>query len=316
MSLPGFTVNQLRFVTEVAAPLRLPPHKGSSLRGGLFEALRSQFCFSPAACGGLHTSACPVCFLLAPVDLAASRGRDIPRPYVLRPPTDERSEYAPGERFEFHLLTFGRALGHFPYALLGVQEMGRHGLGAGRAELRLQEVWAEHPLLGSQQRVYRAPDPTVHGLTLSITDDQVCEEAARWAAPGCLTLRFRLPMRLTDGGRLVGDSTWTFRPFFQRLLERLASLSSAYGPAVEVPFAPLLAAADAIRTDERRLRWWDLFRYSGRQGRRLPMGGLVGEVSIAGDLEPLLPWLVWGQFTHVGKYADHGNGWYELVPPG
>lgn len=126
MSLPGFSVNQLRFVAEVAAPMRLPPHKGSSLRGGLFEALRSQFCLSPSACGGLHSTGCPVCFLLAPVDPSAARGRDIPRPYVLRPPTDERTEYAPGDRFEFDLLTFGRALGHFPYALLGVQEMGRH----------------------------------------------------------------------------------------------------------------------------------------------------------------------------------------------
>jgi len=27
---------------------------------------------------------------------------------------------------------------------------------------------------------------------------------------------------------------------------------------------------------------------------------------------PLLPWLVWGQFTHVGKNAVKGDGWYEI----
>ena len=32
-----------------------------------------------------------------------------------------------GESLEFGLATFGRALSHFPYALLGVQEMGRGG---------------------------------------------------------------------------------------------------------------------------------------------------------------------------------------------
>lgn len=315
--LAGFSVHQLRFSAEVAGPLQLPPHKGSTLRGALFEALRVQFCLSRDACGSpAATRACPVCFLLAPAQEDAPRGRDLPRPYVLRPPADGRTRYEPGERFTFGFLTFGRALSHFPYALLGVQAMGRRGLGIGRAGFRLEEVWAENPLLGRQERVYHAADRVVVAPALPIDAEQVAAEAARLGAPDRLTLRFHLPLRLVEGERLVGEQGWRFRPFFQRLLERLAALAAAYAEPAELRFDRLLALAERIEAVERRLRWWDLFRYSNRHGRLLPMGGLVGEVTLAGELGPLLPWLIWGQFTHVGKYADHGNGWYELVPAG
>jgi hypothetical protein len=32
----------------------------------------------------------------------------------------------------------------------------------------------------------------------------------------------------------------------------------------------------------------------------------------ADDWSPFWPWLVWGQFVHVGKDAVKGNGWYEI----
>jgi hypothetical protein len=46
----------------------------------------------------------------------------------------------------------------------------------------------------------------------------------------------------------------------------------------------------------------------------VPMGGLVGSVTLEGELEPFLPWLVWGSLTHVGKDAAMGNGQLRLEP--
>ena len=42
------------------------------------------------------------------------------------------------------------------------------------------------------------------------------------------------------------------------------------------------------------------------------MGGLVGEVTLEGELGPFLPWLVWGTLVHVGKDAAMGNGQFRL----
>ncbi len=332
-------VHLLRFRAEVTSPLRLPPAAGAALRGALFGALRQQFCLAAGGpeCGRPAVAAsCPVCFLLAPVEAGSRRGQDVPRPYVLRVPPEGPLAYAPGQTFEFGLATFGRALGTFPYALLGVQAMGERGLGLGRGgSFRLTEVWAENPLAGRQERIYRAPDRQVQTPALPIDAAQVAAEAAALAAqlrarppqppqswggatePGqhsALRLSLRSPTRLIEAGRLVKPEGFQLRTLVARLLERLDALGTRYGagPTGADP-AALVRQAATVRVVERRLGWRDLFRASGRHGRLLPMGGLVGEVVLEGDLAPLLPWLVWGTLVHVGKDAAMGNGALALA---
>ena len=66
---------------------------------------------------------------------------------------------------------------------------------------------------------------------------------------------------------------------------------------------------------ENYLSWEELRSYSTRQRRDTPTSGLMGHVTLqAEDWSPFLPWLTWGQYTHVGKDAVKGNGWYEVKP--
>ncbi len=313
-------VHILRFRAEVTSPLRLPPAGGAALRGALFAALRAQFCLAGAGpeCGrpSVATS-CPVCFLLAPVEAGHRRGQDVPRPYVLRALSQGSLAYAPGQTLEFEMATFGQALGVFPYALLGIQEMGQRGLGAGRqGGFHLSEVWAENPLAGRQERVYRPEDAVVHTPALPVDAAQVAVEAAALAHRGGaqrLRLSLRSPTRLVEGGRLVKPEAFELRALLARLLERLDALGDRYGAGpLGVAFAPVLRQADAVRVAERRLVWRELFRASGRHRAQLPMGGLLGDVLLEGDLGPLLPWLVWGSLVHVGKDATMGNGALRL----
>ncbi len=317
----GFQVHLLRFRAAVTAPLRLPVAAGAALRGALFGALRRQFCLAGAgpACGQPSFAAsCPVCFLLAPVDEGNRRGRDVPRPYVLRAPLNGPLAYEPGQVLEFGLATFGRALGHFPYALLGIDEMGRQGLGQGRlGAFRLEEVWAEDPLLARREVVYqRARGAAVRAPALPVDERRVGDEAARLAARGAgrrLRLELLTPTRLVEGGQLVKPETFALRPFMARLLERLTALHARYGGA-PASFDPpaLLGLAGEARVVERELAWRELFRASGRHGRMVPMSGLVGSVVLEGELEPFLPWLVWATLIHVGKDAAMGNGRIRL----
>lgn len=343
----AFQVHQLRFRAEVTAPLRLPPAAGAALRGALFGALREQFCLAGRGplCGRpAVVVSCPVCFLLAPVDEHDRRGRDVPRPYVLRAPTGDAPGvvrpliFASGQHLEFELATFGRALGHFPYALLGMEEMGRRGLGARRqGQFRLEEVWAVNPLAGRQEAIYRrSRDRVVRAPSVPIGAEQVAEEAAVLARRGGdrrLRLVLVTPTRLIERDRLVKQDAFEFAPFLARLLERLSALFGRYGDEEDRgeedgagsgrgvagrPFeaAALLRTAGDIRVVERRLVWRELFRASGRHGRMVPMGGLVGEVVLEGDLGPFLPWLVWGSLVHVGKDAAMGNGQFRLEAAG
>lgn len=316
-------VHVLRFRAEVTSPLRLPRAAGAALRGALFGALRAQFCVAGGGpeCGRPDAAAgCPVCFLLAPVDAGNRRGQDVPRPYVLRPPVGGPATFAVGQHFEFELVTFGRALSAFPYALLGVQEMGERGLGAGRAGgFRLAEVWAEHPFAGRQERVYRAADRAVHTPALPVTAADVRAEAAALAArpgssaPNQLRLTLQSPTRLVEGGHLMKPEQFRLRPLLARLLERLDALGQQYGGgALGVPFGDLLRQADGVRVTDSRLTWQELFRGSGRHRASLPMGGLIGSILLKGDVVPLLPYLVWATLVHVGKDASMGNGAVHL----
>ncbi len=323
--MAGFEVHLLRFRAEVTAPIRLPPAAGAALRGALFGALRTQFCLAGRgpACGSAELAqSCPVCFLLAPVDPGERRGRDVPRPYVLRPPTGGSTVHEAGQSFEFGLATFGRALGHFPYALLGIEEMGRQGIGSGRrGAFRLDEVWAENPLLGRQEAVYqRARDAVVRAPMLPINAEQVAAEVARLAERGGdrrLRLRLLTPTRLIDRERLVKPDAFTFRALLGRLLERLSALFARYGgqpPGFDA--AALLRRAAEVRVAESQLAWRELFRASGRHRAMVPMSGLVGDALLEGDLAPFLPWLVWAGLTHVGKDAAMGNGLVSVEAPG
>lgn len=102
-----------------------------------------------------------------------------------------------------------------------------------------------------------------------------------------------------------------FQPLLHRLVERRLALAG--GEFDTRPYWPLLERAAAVRSEADGTRWVELDSYSTRRNARAPLSGLVGRVTFSGDLSPFLPWLVWGQMTHVGKEATKGNGWYRLV---
>ena len=130
-----------------------------------------------------------------------------------------------------------------------------------------------------------------------------------------LTLQLLTPTRLVETGHLLKPEGFRFRPFLQRLLERLEALSEQFtATPLDVDFPTLLDAAEEVRVVDNRLVWEELRSYSTRRRRSTPIGGLVGRVILeSDDGTPFWPWLVWGQFTHVGKDAVKGNGMYRIA---
>jgi hypothetical protein len=159
-----------------------------------------------------------------------------------------------------------------------------------------------------------------------VTHDQVlawAESAAKRGVQGPvseLTIEFLTPTRIRD--RFAGDgpdgllTRPVFRPIFQRLLERLTALTRQFGEApLKLDFGDLVRRAEGVKLVADQARWLDLESQSQRQRHRYPSGGFVGSATYqAGDWSLFLPWLVWGQLTHVGKDAVKGNGQYRLVP--
>ncbi len=342
-----FTAHRLIFVTQAQTTIELNEHQGSAIRGALFHALRHKFCaFSRDRNAQCQTCAlattCPVATLVSTLSPGHQRGQDRPRPFTIQPPRFESGHpwehsdgrvtfrYEPGETLSFGLTLYANSLALFPYVVLATTEFEEGGLGRKcqqstgrwrRGTLAVREVWAENPLTGERQPVIRAGSRQVQVPDIPITHQQVMERGRRengeWRMEDGekrITLCLLTPTRIIERGHLLKPHDFRFRPFFQRLLERLEALSGYFSDTpLEVDFPALLAVAEAVRVVDNRLSWEELRSYSTRQHRATPTGGLVGRVTLeAADWTPFLPWLVWGQFTHVGKDAVKGNGMYWI----
>lgn len=164
-------------------------------------------------------------------------------------------------------------------------------------------------------------------------------QRAERQGPVEITLTFLTPTRIVDNGRLLAEPQ--FGPLFHRLLDRLLALSREFAPAGEhvahgssrdatlgpepgrgaadrdQPFdiaqdkPALLALADGVKLAGGQTRWQELWGYSARQERRLPLSGFTGQAVYRAPVEvwaELLPYLLWGSVVHVGKNAVKGDG--------
>lgn len=306
----------LQFDCLASTETRLPPFKGSTIRGALFSSLRREFCLdrqAPGCASCQARQACPVSALLATVDEDSVRGVEVARPCTIEPPLQTQTVYQPGDPFSFGVTLFGHAWDLLPYVIIGVRLMSETGVGnrsLAPGRFALQQIKAADPVSGRSQGVYsrednlvRCPDsPVAHGTILS-----ACRSLAE---PAGVTLDLLTPMRLIADGALV--KRLSFPTFIRRILRRLTDLTrTATGGHPGFDHEALLAQAEAVRVTEDRTRWVDVPSFSARQNRFTPIGGLVGEITFEGDLKPFAPWLLWGTITHVGKDATKGGGWYR-----
>ncbi len=142
----GLMVTRYRFTLRVRRPMRLPPYKGSVLRGGFGSAFRRVACaFQADRCQGcLLRPTCPYGYIFEtspPSDSEVLRTQeDIPRPFVIEPPEDGRTDFAPGDTLVFHLVLIGRATDYLAYFIVAFKELGRTGIGPMRAGFELERV--------------------------------------------------------------------------------------------------------------------------------------------------------------------------------
>jgi hypothetical protein len=321
-----FTATHFRFEVEALTTLAFDDYTGSALRGALVTALQHNFCPVRDQADAAHQAICPVCWLLSH---EATPG-DSRRPYAIEPLLGERRYFIPGERFQFGLTLFGQAVNLFPYLVLAVPRMGNDGIGRkldhgergtwhrGRFVLRsISEVnpltGVRRTLMGEGQQMVQTPQHPVTSGQVQNTTEQVAQRMQ--ANGGQLSLRFLTPTRIVHEKKLMHEPH--FRPLFQRLLERVNELQRTFGQAVDPPaWQELLALADQVQLLHNQAPWWDVQGRSSRLEREQQLGGFVGQADYGAPVDvwpSLLPWLIWGMSTHVGKNAVKGSGWYSLV---
>jgi hypothetical protein len=132
-------------------------------------------------------------------------------------------------------------------------------------------------------------------------------------APSAVRLRLLTPLRIKRRRHLVGPAEFELATLLHALCERIALLAGHYGGEARPEWGRLKPHADDVRMEHHGLRWQDWTRYSSRQDTLMEMGGLLGELRLAGSgLAAFWPVLGYGQWVHVGKGTSFGLGAYVL----
>jgi hypothetical protein len=229
----------------------------------------------------------------------------VPHPFVIEPPEEQNTTYLPGDRLSFGLVLIGRAVEYLPYFIYTFDELGKSGLGKGRGAYELVSIQV------GDQTVYTGEAKTIVAVkpaALSIKPAHPLQHGETMAA----TLEFITPTRIKYQRELTG--TLEFHILIRSLLRRLNLLHYFHceQSAPSWDHRELIAASSGIAVREEALRWHDWERYSARQGTKMKMGGLVGNITYEGDLAGFMSFIRAGEVLHVGKGTSFGLGKYRL----
>jgi hypothetical protein len=300
-----FPITLLNVHIQAEHPIDFGANPGSSIRGALYEALRVMYDDGSQVTSRHDAERNPVAWLLRLEDEQTSGGNKVPRPIAIRPPLENETLTA-----TFGLAFYGYAHQYMNLVLSAISTMQGIGVGRGRQKFKLVGVDAVDAISHQAQPLIDAQGVMVGQLPAAPTRSAY-ENYASVLNTDHLTVRFITPTRIIKNKALC--HTPDFRPWFQRLLERIRVISELYtDDPVWVPFRDLLAEADSVSIVEDQTHWSEGWSGSRRDGEMRPTSGFVGTVSYQGNFARLLPWLVLGQSLQVGKNTIKGSGWYQL----
>ena len=283
----------------------LPAFRGVSLRGGLGYHLRKTVCH-------VHSNNCDECIVrptcvysyifegVPPEDRTIMRLYPyVPQPFVILTELKGPTHIQEDDHWKFGLRLFGRAIEHFPYIAYSLMELGEQGFGKERIKFNIEQIVQT----GEAGAVFQSGNNRLRGLRRqypSFDRDNLKR--------GMVTIKFITPVRLRIGGKDARQIT--FSDIVRSSIRRLSILTHFYG----VPLADVLDTSELVERsseigkEQDQTEWFGFQRYSNRQGRKVPLGGLVGKISFSGDLNRFLPVLMLSQISHIGKATSFGFG--------
>lgn len=293
---------------------RLPPYKGSTLRGAFGRAFRRVACPFRACPPCLVPKTCPYNYVFEtpPRDGGGlfARHPAVPHPFILGLLMDGKTDFAVGDQMSFCLTLVGRAIDFTPYFAVALREMGRTGLGRGRTRWRLDRIEDRAP--GHQRLLYDGATEDERLLCFPAVQRGLDGTASPGNFDHRVSLRFETPTRLRFGGHLTDKPE--FHVLMRNLLRRLSTLAFYHCEStLDLDFRELIRRAEAVAARGAELRWVDWERYSFRQDARMTLGGFVGTVTFEGDLAVFDPLLRLGELMHVGKGTSFGLGKYSIA---
>ncbi len=183
----------------------------------------------------------------------------------------------------YNLTLFGEATQHYAIAQAAIEYLGMQmGLGYEQGKYKIVDIVHSQP-----------------GTHTTLNHKQI-------------TLHLPTRLRLKSNNCLY-KQTPDFQLIMTRLLGRLKTLEKTYmGKESDTDYSALFSKAKAIKIKSSKIKWDDWERFSGSQKKWMKFGGLIGDVSYTGNLQPFSEVLKLGEWLHIGGETSFGLGKYEL----
>lgn len=322
INFKSFFLSKYRFILTPKEELELPSFKGTTLRGGFGRIFRDLSCMDKKRkeCQGcVLKDKCPYSYIFDTSprcdSLYLKKIEDIPRPFIIDPPFEEKTKFSPEESLSFNLILIGKAIDYFPYFIVSFKELGNAGLGKNRKKFLLKEVWADVNETQGKIAVFSLENGVIKNINNKLTWAEIINNFERKTDINRLkywSLNFVTPTRIKYQNEFIGVPE--FHIIIRNLLRRISNLAYFHcGEKLNINFSYLINQATKIRIEKINVEWVEWERYSFFQQKRMKFGGFIGEVIYKGDLSKFLPFLLLGEYTHVGKGASFGLGLYKLI---
>ncbi|HCJ66241.1 MAG TPA: hypothetical protein DHV62_02665, partial [Elusimicrobia bacterium] len=244
-----------QFILQAKEDLALPTYKGSVFRGGFGSVFRQLCCVNKKEKNCLQCllkNKCAYVYIfetLLPENSSKFKSlREIPHPFVIEPPNDNRKNYYRGDLFNFNLLLFGKAVDYLTYFIFTFKELGNLGIGrkGRRGKYCLKEIFNFQ-----DEKIYDFQDETIKNINSKITFTALSSHLS--LIPHYLSLSFLTPTRIKYQNDLVVKPE--FHILIRSLLHRISALSYFHcNEELKVDFKTLISDAEKVRIKDSNLR--------------------------------------------------------------
>ncbi|HQA57599.1 MAG TPA: CRISPR system precrRNA processing endoribonuclease RAMP protein Cas6 [Acetivibrio sp.] len=316
-----FYFSRFRVVAKFLEDANLPRFKGAMLRGGFGVNLREMVCVN-------RGEVCEQCFLSPKCGYSVvfeSRKEKqenlfytinmIPRPFVIDVPLFDKDFYRAGETIDFYITVIGDALDYTPFLIAAFMRFMNKGIGKERIKAEIEYIAYEDVLNQHETVIFDGKSKCLVGNYKDRVTFGSIREKYSLPMVNRITVSFKTMTRIVKEGKI--SNSFEFESFKRSLLRRISMLYCYYCGDKEDEINRKLIdlinkKCDIVVTEDKRL-WRDWKRYSTRQKKEIYLGGLVGDIKIEGDLTELYPYILLGQYLHVGKNSTFGLGKYEVL---
>ncbi|MEZ9591714.1 hypothetical protein BCU93_03375 [Vibrio breoganii] len=283
-----FKLLKLNITVQLKQSVQLPPFKGAMWHGLFGHAFKA------------HDERLYQVFY-------GEHAQQQPKPYAIFPDGDHKEHWHKGELLSVELTVFGEACEMAPAIVETLQHASNSkylGIGDKRASFKVLSVSSNTP----------------YGLTAGIKTLSLQD----WLPPVSdyqreieVALHFVTPVRAKHQGQVIKDQAPQLAFWLNQTLRRLTQISRFWVVDDEAIFSRIYEQMQCHiprQCDTQSDCYFeDWLRYSARHEKRIPIGGLKGQVSFYGELGPLLPLLKIGELLQVGGKTTFGLGKYKLI---